>query len=121
MSNPKDEQELTDRLVQHNRENKPVVLNPSYQRKEPFVLTDEDRKAITDAVASIDMDNIHFQKTLTPAERFQIAGVMIAVSEQNAARELCQSEPDLSERDALRIVRSGITYKWRKLQPINFR
>jgi len=107
MDNSKDNQTSKEPPEQPKGEAEPTVLNPSYQRKEQYALTDEDRKAITEAVASLDRENIRFQRTLTPAERFHITRVMIAVTEQNAVNHLRQIVPELDEREALYMVRGG--------------
>jgi hypothetical protein len=92
--------------------------NPSYQRSKPFVLTDEVRKDIATALADINWEDIRFQKSLTLGERVQIAATMIEVTEQNAVYRLRKSEPDISEIQALRIVRGGrMNYLWQRRKP----
>jgi hypothetical protein len=84
------------------------VLNPSYQRKTPFVMTDAVRKAIAGAVAEIDVKQLRLLHTKPLAERVEMAASMIEGAEQVGAYCLRQREPELSEDEALRIVRGGI-------------
>jgi hypothetical protein len=84
------------------------TLNPSYQRKTPFVMTDAVRKAIAGAVAEIDVKQLRLLRTKTPAERAEIAASMIEAVEQVGAYRLRQREPELSADEALRIARGGI-------------
>jgi hypothetical protein len=90
------------------------TVNPSYQRKTPFVLTDNDRKAIAWAFAEIDMEQVKILRTKTPAQRAQQAVSMINAAEQVAAYRLRLREPELSEAEALRIVRRGLLEHVRK-------
>jgi hypothetical protein len=79
------------------------------------VLTDEDREVIAEAFASIDKERIRYLKTLTLPERVQLALVMTAVAEQNAARRLRENDPFLGEFEALRRVRSEPDhYLWQR-------
>ena len=85
-----------------------MIENPSYQRSKPFELTDKVRKAIAGAIAEIDIEQMKILRTLTPAQRVQQALSMIEATEQVSAYRLRQREPELSEIDALRIVRGGL-------------
>jgi hypothetical protein len=92
--------------------------NPSYQRSKPFVLTDEVRKAIAGAIAEIDLEQIRILRTKTIAERVQMAASMIDATEQVGAYRLRLREPELSEEEALRIVRGGLmNYLRQKRKP----
>jgi hypothetical protein len=84
------------------------TVNPSYQRAEPFVITESVRREIQAAFAEIDMAQVRIMRTKTPAEKFQMAVSMIAAAEQAGVYQLRLREPHLSEEDALRIVRGGI-------------
>jgi hypothetical protein len=92
----------------HDSERTPIIENPSYRRAKPFVLTDRDRKAIAWAFAEVDREQIKILRTKTPAQRAQQAASMINAAEQVAAYRLRQREPELSEKEALRIVRRGL-------------
>ena len=82
------------------------------------MLTDQHRKEIAEAIASIDKEMLRYQKTLTVAERVQIGFAMVEVAEQNAIANLCQADPELSASEALRIARSGRThYLWQRRKP----
>jgi hypothetical protein len=85
-----------------------ATANPSYQREKPFVLTDEVRKAIAGAIAEVDREQIRLLRTKTIAERVQMAASMIEATEQVGVYRLRQREPELSEEEALRIVRRGL-------------
>lgn len=92
--------------------------NPSYRRPKPFVLTDEVHKAIAGAIDEIDLEQMCLFSMKTPAERVQMAFSMIEAAEQVGVYRLRQREPDLSEDEALRIVRGGLTnYYEQKYQP----
>jgi hypothetical protein len=92
-----------------------ATVNPSYQWQTPFVLTDSDRKAIAWAFGEIDMEQIKILRTKTPAQRAQQAVSMMNAAEQVAAYRLRQREPELTEKEALRIVRRGLlNYELRK-------
>ena len=84
------------------------IENPSYQRKEPFVITDRIRKQIAGAVAEIDLQQMAIVSKLTPAERVQMALSIIDACEEAGVSRLREREPELSEEEALRIVRSGL-------------
>jgi hypothetical protein len=115
MDNPKDNQELEEQPVKSKGETKPAVLNASHEHKEQYVLTDEDRKAIAGAVAEIDIEQANIVRKLTPAQRFQQVMSMINATERATAYRLRQREPELSEIEALRIVRGGLLeYELRK-------
>jgi hypothetical protein len=84
------------------------VENPSYRRSEPFVLTDEVRRAIAGAIAEIDLEQMRILRTLTPAQRVRQAISMMEAAEQVAAYRLRVREPELSAHEALQIVRRGL-------------
>lgn len=81
--------------------------NPSYYRSTPLVLTDEMCRQIAGAVAEIDLAQVAIMKKLTPAERVRQALSLIAVAQQVSAYRLRQRDPQLTESEALRIVRGG--------------
>ena len=87
--------------------------NPSYQRKEPFVITDRIRRQIAGAVAEIDLQQMAIIAKLTPAERVQMAASMIDACERVGVTRLRQREPELNEEEALRIVRGGLLNYYR--------
>jgi hypothetical protein len=92
--------------------------NSSYRRTKPFVLTDEVRRAIAGAIAEIDREQIRILRTKTLAQRVQQAASLIEAAEQVSAYRLRQREPELSEEEALRIVRGGLlNYMRRKRRP----
>jgi hypothetical protein len=82
--------------------------NPSYHRKQPVVVTDRMRRQIAGAVAEIDMAQMAILRRMTPAERMAQAGAMIEEMERAGAYRLRQRRPELSEANALRIVRGGL-------------
>ena len=94
-------------------EPKPLIENPSYRRAKPFVLTDKDRRAIAGAIAEIDMEQMRILRTMTPAQRVRQAASMIEAAERVTAFRLRQREPELSEKEALRIVRRGLMKYYR--------
>lgn len=75
----------------------------------PIVLTDQMRKAIAGAFAEIDRQQLRLLKSKTIAERVQMAASMIEAAETVSAYRLRQRQPELSEDEALRIVRGGLT------------
>lgn len=91
--------------------------NPSYRRKEPFVITDRIRKQIAGAVAEIDLEQAAIVSKLTPAERVRMAASMIDACERAGVRRLRERQPELSEAEALRIVRSGLLNYYRGRNP----
>lgn len=91
--------------------------NPSYQRKEPFVITDRIRRQIAGAVAEIDLQQMAIVSKLTPAERVQMALSLIDACERAGVRRLRQREPELNEEEALRIVRGGLLNYYRERNP----
>lgn len=66
------------------------------------------RKEIAGAFAEIDRKQVRLIRTKTVAERVQMAASMIEATEQVSAYRLRQREPELSEDEALRIVRGGL-------------
>ena len=91
--------------------------NPSYRRKEPFVITERIRKQIAGAVAEIDLQQMAITAKLTPAERVWMAASMIDACERASVRRLREREPELSEEEALRIVRGGLLEYYRGRNP----
>lgn len=75
-------------------------------------LTNEMRREIAGAVAEIDLAQVAIARKLTPAERVQQAVSMIEAAEQVSVYRLRQREPHLSEEEAYRIVRQGLTRYW---------
>ena len=73
------------------------MSNPSYQRKEPFVITDRIRRQIAGAVAEIDLQQMAIIAKLTPAERVQMAASMIDACERAGVIRLREREPELRE------------------------
>ena len=92
------------------------MTNPSYQRKEPIVVTERMRRQIAGAVAELDLAQIAVSRKLTPAERVWQAASMIDAAERVAAYRLCQRDPALTEDQSLRIVREGMI-EYFKRQP----
>lgn len=87
--------------------------NPSYQRKEPFVITDEIRQEIAGAVGEVDVAQMAIIAKLTPAQRVQMAVSMIDACERAGVQRLRQRQPELSEQEAYRIVRGGLLNYYR--------
>lgn len=65
---------------------------------------------IPGAVAEVDLERIAYLRTLTPAQRFQIACSLIEQAEAEAVERLLQRRPELSSAVALFIVRSEGVY-----------
>lgn len=82
--------------------------NPSYHRREPLIVTDRMRRQIAGAVAEIDLEQVGRTRQLTPAQRVRQAASMIDAAERAGAYRLRLRQPELSEDEALRIVRSGL-------------
>jgi len=61
---------------------------------------------IAGAVAEIDPQQMAIVRRLTPAQRFEQMQSMIDLVEGIAAYRLRQHQPELSEAEALRIIRS---------------
>lgn len=79
----------------------------SYTRKDPFVVDARIERMIAGAVGEVDLQQIAILRTLTPAQRMQQAASMIEAAEQVAVHRLRLREPELSAREARRIVCSG--------------
>jgi hypothetical protein len=105
-----------DRQVAHPTqvEDRPPHLNPSYYHAAPLVLTDEMRRMIAGAVGELDPKQLAIVRTLTPAERYEQAISMISLAEEVGAFRLRHRQPQLSEEEALRIVRSGVINYYRQ-------
>lgn len=82
-------------------------VGPSYQRPETFMVDERIEQMIAGAVAEIDPKQMAVLRRLTPAQRFQQAASMVRFAEKVSAYRLRLREPDLSENDAYRIIRSG--------------
>ena len=85
-----------------------TMENPSYHRQTPLVVTEQMRREIAGAVAEIDLVQMEILRRMTPAQRVQMAASMIADVERVAVYRLRQREPELSEAEAYRIVRTGL-------------
>jgi hypothetical protein len=64
------------------------------------------QQAIAGAVAEIDLQQVEISRQLTPAQRLEQMQSMIDLVEGIAAYRLRQRQPELSEAEALRIIRS---------------
>lgn len=64
------------------------------------------RQLIAGAVAEIDLRQVEISRHLTPAQRLEQMQSMIDLVEGVAAYRLRQRQPELSEAEALRIIRS---------------
>ena len=91
-----------------------LPANPSYQRKEPFAVTERIRRQIAGAVAEIDLQQMAITARLTPAERVRMAASMIDACERVGVSRLRQRQSELSEEEALRIVRGGLLNYYRE-------
>ncbi|MBK8050375.1 MAG: hypothetical protein IPK16_26685 [Anaerolineales bacterium] len=80
----------------------------SPQRKPPFVVTDKMRRQIAGAVAEVDLQQMAFLRSMTPAERAAQFASMNDAVEKVAVFRLRQREPELDEARAWFIVRSGL-------------
>jgi len=65
-----------------------------------------DRQLIAGAIAELDLRQIEITRRLTPAQRCQEGLSMIRLAEQVGAYRLRKRRPELSEAEALRIIRS---------------
>ena len=63
------------------------------------------RRLIAGAIAELDLDQIAVTRRLTPAQRFQEGFSMIRLAEQVGAYRLRLRRPELSQDEALRIIR----------------
>lgn len=86
----------------------------SHSPNNPIILTEQMRKGIAGAFAEIDREQMRLLKSKTVAERVQMALSMIEAAETVSAYRLRQRQPELSEEEALRIVRGGLTNYLRK-------
>ncbi len=73
---------------------------------QPMAMTEHMRRLIAGAVAEVDRRQIEMSRHLTPAQRFQQMLSMIDLVEGIAAYRLRQRQPEISEVESLRIVRS---------------
>jgi hypothetical protein len=67
---------------------------------------EDTRRIIAGAIAELDLQQIAVTRRLTPAQRFQEGLSMIRLAEQVGAYRLRLRRPELSEAEALRIIRS---------------
>lgn len=74
---------------------------------QPLVIDERIKRMIAGAVAEIDPAQIKLSRSLTPAQRFAQMMSMIKFTESIAVHRLRLREPELSETEAVRIVRSG--------------
>jgi hypothetical protein len=71
---------------------------------------------ISGAVAEVDPTQVLASRSLTPAQRVAQAASMIRAAESVAAHRLRHLAPELSEREALLIVRQGGIIEYRRRQ-----
>ncbi len=71
----------------------------------PQVLDEKTKRQIANAVAEVDPAQMAITRNLTPAQRFQQMLSMIDFAEGVAAHRLRLRQPELSEAEALRIIR----------------
>ena len=90
--------------------------NPSYQRKEPFVVDERIKRVIAGAIAEVDPQQIAILRRLTVAQRVQQATSMIRAAEQVGVYRLRLREPELSEKEAYYIIRSGTLFSRKRKQ-----
>lgn len=64
------------------------------------------RQAVAGAVAEVDRQQVEISRHLTPAQRLEQMRSMVDLVEGVAAYRLCQRQPELSEAEALRLIRS---------------
>ena len=74
---------------------------------QPLVIDERIKRMIAGAVAEIDPAQIKLSRSLTPAQRFAQMMSMIKFTESIAVHRLRLREPEVSETEAVRIVRSG--------------
>lgn len=74
---------------------------------QPLIINERIKRMIAGAVAEIDPAQIRLSRGLTPAQRFAQMVSMIKFVESIAVHRLRLREPELSDTEALRIVRSG--------------
>jgi hypothetical protein len=67
---------------------------------------EEIRRIIADAFAAIDPVQVAITRCLTPAERFQEGCSMIRLAEEVGAYRLRMRRPELTQQEALRMIRS---------------
>jgi hypothetical protein len=67
---------------------------------------EDTRRIIAGAIAELDLQQIAVTRRLTPAQRFQEGLSMIRLAEQVGAYRLRLRRPELSQAEALRIIRS---------------
>lgn len=65
------------------------------------------KRIIAESVASVDLEWLAYCRTLTPAQRVQLAARLSAEAENQAYERLIAERPNLSEWEARFIVRAG--------------
>lgn len=79
-----------------------------------IVVTEKMRRQIAGAVAEIDLAQMEFVRRMTPAERVRRAADMIDAAERVGVYRLRHRHPELSEDEALHIVRGGLLEHYKK-------
>ena len=82
--------------------------------RQKIVVTEKMRRQIAGAMAEIDLGQMAFVRRMTPAERVRRAADMIDDAERVGVYRLRQRQPELSEDEALRIVRGEILEYYKK-------
>jgi hypothetical protein len=72
------------------------------------LVCETERQLIAGAIAEVDLQQIAVTRRLTPAQRFQEGISMIRLAEQVGAYRLRKRRPELSQAEALRIIRSAL-------------
>lgn len=79
---------------------------------QPLVIDDRIKQMIAGAVAEIDPAQIALLRKITPAERVWMAFSMIEDAEAVSVYLLRKKQPELSEADAIRMVRQrGLKFR----------
>lgn len=80
--------------------------------EEPLVIDERIKRMIAGAVAEIDPAQIAMLRTMTPAQRVWLAFSMIEDAEGVSVYRLRQKQPELSEAEAVRMVRQrGLKFR----------
>ena len=82
--------------------------------RQNFVVTEKISRQISGAVAEIDLAQLEFIRRMTPAERVRRAADLIDAAERVGVYRLRQRHPDLSEDEALHILRGGLLKQHKK-------
>jgi len=91
-------------------------VNPSYKQKESFIVDERIKRVIAGAIAEVDPQQIAILRKLTVAQRVQQAASMIRAAEQVGVYRLRLREPELSEKEAYYIIRSGTLFSRKRKQ-----